>query len=98
MGQKIKVIEPTSEISFVVTKQCEVETENGDQYLIQITDSNKYGEEEFLYKPKDADDYEGHWGQDNDYSDEVQEMGRKLIAGYWDGLFDDEGVVELDEE
>jgi len=43
MGQKIKVIEPTREVSFIITKQFEVETENGDQYLFQVVDSNKFG-------------------------------------------------------
>ena len=97
MGQKIKVIEPVTEISFVSTKQFEVETENGDQYLFQISDSNKYGEEEFLYKPKDEIDYIGHWGQDNDYPEDVQELGKTLLELYWNGMYDIEGEFELDE-
>ena len=97
MGQKIKVIEPTSEVSFIITKQFEVETENGDQYLCQIVDSNKFGEQEFLYKPKGSDDYEGHWGQDNDYPEDVQELGEKLLENFWNGWFDEEGEFDSDE-
>jgi hypothetical protein len=97
MGQKIKVIEPTSEVSFIITKQFEVETENGDQYLCQIVDSNKFGEQEFLYKPKGADDYEGSWGQDNEYPEDVQELGEKLLENFWNGYFDEEGEFDLNE-
>jgi hypothetical protein len=97
MGQKIKVISPATEVSFVITKQFEVETENGDQYLFQIVDSNKFGEQEFLYKPKGADDYEGHWGYSNDYPEEVQELGNKLLNNYYDGWFDEEVEIDLDD-
>jgi hypothetical protein len=97
MGQKIKVITPTSEVSFIITKQFEVETENGDQYLFQVVDSNKFGEQEFLYKPKGADDYEGHWGYPNEYPDDVRELGEKLLENFWDGWFDEEGEFDVDE-
>ena len=97
MGQKIKVIDPQREISFLIVKQFEVETENGDQYLFHITESDKYGEEEFLYKPKGEDDYIGFWGQDNEYSEEVMEIGNKLLQGYYSNMYDDEGEFDIDE-
>jgi len=97
MGQKIKVIEPLSEVFFEVIKQFEVETENGDQYLFRITESNKYGSDDFLYKPKGEDDYLGTWGQDNEYTEEVIELGNKLLEGYYSGMYEDEGEFDIDD-
>jgi hypothetical protein len=97
MGQKIKIIQPVEEVGFVITKQFEVETENGDQYLFQIVESNKFGEEEFLYKPNGEDDYIGMWGQDNDYPEEVQEIGAKLLEGYYESFYDQDGEFDIDE-
>lgn len=97
MGQKIKVIEPVNEVSFIITKQFVVESENGDQYLCQIVDSNKFGEQEFLYKPNGADDYLGHWGQDNEYPETVKELGQKFLDNYWNGWFDEECEFDSDE-
>jgi hypothetical protein len=97
MGQKIKVIDPLSEVFFEVTKQFEVETENGDQYLFRMTESSKYANDEFLYKPKGEDDYLGHWGQDNDYPEEVRELAARLLEGYYMGMYDIEGEFDIDD-
>lgn len=97
MGQTIKVIEPLSEVFYEITKQFEVQTENGDQYLFRITESSKYGEDDFLYMPNGEDDYIGVWGQDNEYSEEVQQIGAKLLEGYYQNMYDEEGEFDIDE-
>lgn len=36
-------------------------------------------------------------GQNNQYSDEVKELGQKLLDNFWDGWFDEEGEFDIDE-
>lgn len=100
MGQKIKVIEPSHEIWFEVTKQFEVELENGTRILYRVTENNKYGEEDYLVKPKGADDYVNHWGYpyEGEDSEEIKEIAEKLLSAYYDGALDYEGEeIDLEE-